>query len=238
MNKIVSLYGPVPVTDANGNTVLKEQDDIPNRWFIGRNINTVWDFRIIGVWKVEEDAIARSYGFRAGDFKLDDVNKDGKYTVEDRVFLGQTTPRFNINLRNEFTIYKNWDFSFQLYGRFGMLSQFNEAANVDRFYDRSQFFKRPYWTPTNQIDNYARMMSSLGSGIGLNVWRKSSFVRLNNVSIAYTLPRRAIEKLKFQGLKLYFNIQNALVVSPWEYFDPENKGFTPSYGTFGINLTL
>ena len=34
------------------------------------------------------------------------------------------------------------------------------------------------------------------------------------------------------------DIQNALVVSPWEYFDPENKGFTPSYGTFGINLTF
>jgi hypothetical protein len=82
------------------------------------------------------------------------------------------------------------------------------------------------------------MMSSLGSGIGLNVWRKSSFVRVNNVSLAYTMPKRVTDKMKFQSLKLYFNIQNALTVSPWEFFDPENKGFTPSYGTFGINMTL
>ncbi len=237
-NKIISLYGKVPVTDASGNTVLTEQDDRANGWFIGRNINTIWDFRILGVWKVEEAATARSFGFAPGDFKLDDVNKDGKFTVDDRVFLGQTAPKFNLNLRNEFTIYKNFDVSFQLYGRFGQMSQFNEAANVDRFYDRSQFYKRPYWTPTNQINDYARMMSSLGSGIGLNVWRKSSFIRVNNVSFAYTTPKRITDKLKFQSLKVYFNIQNALTITPWEYFDPENKGFTPSYGTFGINMTL
>ena len=237
-NEIVSLYGKVPVTDASGNVTNVEQDDRANGWFIGKNINTIWDFRILGVWKVEEAAMARSYGFAPGDFKLDDVNKDGKFTVDDRVFLGQTAPKFNLNLRNEFTLYKNFDVSFQLYGRFGMLSQFNEAANVDRFYDRAQFYKRPYWTPTNQIDDYARMMSSLGSGIGLNVWRKSSFIRVNNVSFAYTTPKRLTDKLKLQSLKVYFNIQNALTVSQWEYFDPENKGFTPSYGTFGINMTL
>jgi hypothetical protein len=237
-NEIVSLYGKVPVTDASGNVTNVEQDDRANGWFIGKNINTIWDFRILGVWKVEEAAMARSYGFAPGDFKLDDVNKDGKFTVDDRVFLGQTAPKFNLNLRNEFTIYKNFDVSFQLYGRFGLLSQFNEAANVDRFYDRAQFYKRPYWTPTNQIDDYARMMSSLGSGIGLNVWRRSSFIRVNNVSFAYTTPKRLTDKLKLQSLKVYFNIQNALTVSPWEFFDPENKGFTPSYGTFGINMTL
>ena len=237
-NEIVSLYGKVPVTDASGNVTNVEQDDRANGWFIGKNINTIWDFRILGVWKVEEAAMARSYGFAPGDFKLDDVNKDGKFTVDDRVFLGQTAPKFNLNLRNEFTLYKNFDVSFQLYGRFGMLSQFNESANVDRFYDRAQFYKRPYWTPTNQIDDYARMMSSLGSGIGLNVWRKSSFIRVNNVSLAYTTPKRLTDKLKLQSLKVYFNIQNALTVSQWEYFDPENKGFTPSYGTFGINMTL
>ena len=187
---------------------------------------------------MDEAATAKSFGFSPGDFKLEDVNKDGKLTVDDKVFLGRTTPNLSFNLRNEFTLYKNWDLSFQLYGRIGQLSQFNEAANTDRFYDRSQFYKRPYWTPENQINDYGRMMSSIGSGIGFNIWRKSSFVILNNIGVAYNMPKKYIEKMKFQSLKFYFNIQNALVVSPWEYLDPENKGFTPSYGTFGINLTF
>jgi len=242
-NKIIKLYGKVPVTDATGKTTLVDQDDQANGWFINRNVNTIWDFKVTGVWKTSEAATAKSFGFNPGDFKLEDVNKDGKFTIDDKVFLGQTVPKVSFNLRNEFTIYKNWDVSFQLYGRFGQLTQLNEATHATlfggvMFYDRSQFYKLPYWTPDNQIDDYARMMSAEGSGIKFNVWRSSSFVRVNNVSIAYTVPKSALSKIKAQGLKLYFNVQNAAVFSPWTYFDPENKFFTPSYGTFGVNLTL
>jgi TonB-linked SusC/RagA family outer membrane protein len=242
-NKIIKLYGKVPVTDAAGKTTMVDQDDQANGWFINRNVNTIWDFKVTGVWKTSEAATAKSFGFNPGDFKLEDVNKDGKFTIDDKIFLGQTVPKVSFNLRNEFTIYKNWDVSFQLYGRFGQLTQFNEATNATLFggvifYDRSQFYKLPYWTPDNQIDDYARMMSAEGSGIKFNVWRSSSFVRVNNVSIAYTVPKSALNKIKAQGLKLYFNVQNAAVFSQWRYFDPENKFFTPSYGTVGLNLTL
>ena len=242
-NKIIKLYGKVPVTDAAGKVTYVDQDDQANGWFINRNVNTIWDFKVVGVWKTAEAATAKSFGFNPGDFKLEDVNKDGKFTIDDKIFLGQTVPKVSFNLRNEFTIYKNWDVSFQLYGRFGQLTQFNEATNATLFggvifYDRSQFYKLPYWTPDNQIDDYARMMSAEGSGIKFNVWRSSSFVRVNNVSIAYTVPKSALNKIKAQGLKLYFNVQNAAVFSQWRYFDPENKFFTPSYGTFGVNLTL
>jgi TonB-linked SusC/RagA family outer membrane protein len=242
-NKIIKLYGKVPVTDAAGKVTYVDQDDQANGWFINRNVNTIWDFKVVGVWKTAEAATAKSFGFNPGDFKLEDVNKDGKFTIDDKQFLGQTVPKVSFNLRNEFTIYKNWDVSFQLYGRLGQLTQFNEATHATlfggvMFYDRSQFYKLPYWTPDNQIDDYARMMSAEGSGIKFNVWRSSSFVRVNNVSIAYTIPKSALNKIKAQGLKLYFNVQNAAVFSPWSYFDPENKFFTPSYGTVGLNLTL
>lgn len=62
-NKIVSLYGKVPVTDATGNVINKEQDDRANGWFIGQNINTVWDFNVLGVWRVDEAATAKSLVF-------------------------------------------------------------------------------------------------------------------------------------------------------------------------------
>jgi hypothetical protein len=182
--------------------------------------------------------MARSFGFTPGDFRLQDLNGDGKYTIDDRMFLGQTTPRVSFNFRNEFTLYKNWDLSFALYGRIGQMSQLNEAKNVDLFYDRSQFYKRPYWTPTNPINDYAKMMSAAGGTVAFNVWRKSSFVRLNNISLAYTVPKEVMSRYKIQGLKMYVNVQNAFVASPWEYFDPENKGLTPMIINFGLNLTL
>lgn len=237
-NKIVKLYGAVPVTDASGNTTMVDQDDRANGWFIGKPINQIWDYKVLGVWQVEERDLAKSYGFTPGDFKLEDTNGDGKYTIDDRQFLGQQNPAFSFNFRNEFRLYKNFDVSFALYGRVGQYTQYNEAKNVDLFYDRSQFYKRPYWTPANPINDYAKMMSAAGGSVAFNVWRKSSFVRLNNISLAYNVPQRILSKAKLQSLKLYVNKQNAAVFTPWEYFDPENKGLTPSTTTFGINLTF
>ncbi len=238
-NEIVKLYGPVPVKDSTGKVIGSvEKDDIANGWFIGRQIADIFDYNVTGVWQTADDVEARKYGFTPGDFRLQDTNGDGKYTIDDRQFVGQTTPKFSFNIRNEFTIYKNWDFSFALYGRVGQLSQYNEAKNVDLFYDRSQFYKRPYWTPTNPINDYAKMMSAAGGTVAFNVWRNSSFVRLNNVSLAYTVPRELLSKYKIGSLKLYVNVQNAFVVSSWDYFDPENKGLTPYIINLGLNLTL
>ncbi|MBM3441581.1 MAG: SusC/RagA family TonB-linked outer membrane protein [Bacteroidetes bacterium] len=239
-NKIVRLYGPVPVIDATGKiTGYVEKNDEANRWFIGRQISDIYDYKVAGVWQIADDAKARSYGFTPGDFRLEDLNNDGKYTaIDDRTFVGQTTPKFSFNVRNEFTLFRHWDVSFSLYGRVGLVSIFNEARNVDLFYDRSQFYRRPYWTPTNPINDYAKMMSAAGGTVAFNVYRNSSFVRLNNISVAYTVPKEVLDKYKFQSIKLYINVQNGIVFSPWNYFDPENKGLTPTIVNFGLNTSL
>jgi hypothetical protein len=41
-NKILALYGD-------------SKDDIGNRWFIGKPLNAVYDYRMTGVWQVGED---------------------------------------------------------------------------------------------------------------------------------------------------------------------------------------
>jgi hypothetical protein len=130
----------------------------------------------------------------------------------------------------------------------GQLTTFNEAKNVDNFYDRSQFYQRPYWTPSNQIDDYAALMSNAGGPVTWNVYRKSTFIRLSNVSLAYTVPSAITRKWKIEGLKFYVNVVNAAVFSNWKYFDPEfhgtdpnnpnNASPTPRTVNLGLNLTL
>ena len=248
-NKILKLYGEVPVKDASGNVTMVDQDDKANGWFIGKPINQIWDYKVLGVWQEAERDLAKKYGFTPGDFKLEDLNNDGKYTIEDRQFLGHQNPLFSFNLRNEFNLYKNFDVSFSLYGRIGQYTAFNEAKNVDLFYDRSQFYKRPYWTPENPINDYAKMMSAAGGSVAYTVWRKSSFVRLNNISLAYTLPKTITNKVKFDSVKFYVNVSNLAVFTPWSYFDPESRANTetndafyqnlmPQTSTLGLNITF
>ncbi len=249
-NKINHLYGTTPDYDATGKQIgTSEKDDIGNGWYIGHNINAVYDYKVIGVWQISEAATAAKFGYKPGDFKLQDTNGDGQYTIADKQFLGNTTPDFSWNLRNEFRLYKDFDFSFTLYAKVGQLSQFNQAKNVDRFYNRSNFYQRPYWTPNNPINDYAALMSNAGGPVSWNVYRKSTFVRLSNISLAYTVPADMIRKWKIDGLKFYVNVVNLAVFSPWKYFDPEYHGNgasnLPSNETpvpltinFGMNLTL
>ncbi len=249
-NTINHLYGATPNYDATGKVIgYSEKDDLTNNWYIGHDINAVYNYKIIGVWQIAEAATAAKYGYKPGDFKLQDTNNDGVYTIADKQFLGSTSPKYSFNIRNDFRIYKNFDFSFTLYAKIGQLSSFSEATNSQLnggnvFYDRSNFYQIPYWTPTNPINNYAGIASNVGGPVSWNVYRESSFVRLSNMSVAYNLPQATARKYKLEAAKFYVNVVNAHVFTNWIYFDPENKNGTsggaptPYTINFGLNLTL
>lgn len=246
-NKIVHLYGPTPDYDATGKLIgQSEKDDIANRWFIGHEIDEIWDLKVLGVWQQNEATEAAKYGVKPGDFKIEDVNKDGKFSDADRQFLGYRSPRFQWTLRNDFG-YKNFDFSFMIYSLWGQKEEFNQAKNNGGFIDRQNSYIVPYWTPENPINDYARLFSSNGSA-GFSVYRKTSFIRLSTLALAYTLPEKFLSRAKIQGLKFYVNVNNVAVYQPdWIYWDaeyrvnpPSNRSIIPPprYYTFGVNLTL
>jgi TonB-linked SusC/RagA family outer membrane protein len=238
-NKIVHLYEPAIVTDANGNTTTVEKDDIGNGWFIGKDINVVWDYNILGVWQTPEATEAAKYGARPGDFKLQDLDGDFRFTNTDKQFLGSRSPKFNWSLRNDFNFLKNFDASFLLVSSIGQLTQYNQALNNPGSvgYFRMNSYALPYWTPDNPINDYARLNSG-SSGTTINVWRKSSFVRLQTVSLGYNFNKSLIKRFGMQSAKIYVNAANAAVFSNWALWDPQNNGPTPRYLSAGVNVTF
>ena len=202
-NKINHLYGATPDYDpATGKQIgSSEKDDLTNQWFIGHSISSIYNYGIQGVWQVADAALAKTYGYKPGDMRLVDLNNDGAYTIADKQFLGETPPKYSWNLRNDFRIYKNFDLSFTLYAKIGQLSSFSEATNSQLnggnvFYDRSNFYKIPYWTPSNPINEYAGIGSNVGGPVSWGVYRASSFVRLSNASLAYNVPSQLAKKWK------------------------------------------
>ncbi len=238
-NKVNSLYGDL---DENGN----ELDDEINRRFIGKSLDVIWDKEILGIWQEDEAAEAERYGVFPGDFKLRDVNNDGVYTNEDNVFQGNTKPNFVWGMTNSFTFLKNLDFSFDMYSQIGQKRLFNIAKNRNGFIDRTNSIKTPYWTPENPRNDYARLFSSDG-GASFNVYRNSSFVRLNNITISYRLPSNVLDSLGFESCRVYGNVRNVFVWSPeWDFYDPQSEAIdgrsglreAPRYFTLGINLSI
>jgi len=240
-NKIIHLYGPVNVYDESGNVIgQSEPDDATNGWFIGHDIDEIWDLKVLGVWQSSEAEEAAKYGVRPGDFKLEDVNSDYHYTDEDRQFLGSHAPRFRMALNNDFTLFRNFDLSFMIYSNWGQMSEFNWAKNdaSANFPDKSNNYKFPYWTADNPINNFAQNNSNNGGAV-YNVYRKTSFIRLRDFAIAYNLPKDIINKVSLNSLRVYLNITNVAFFAPdWKFWDPENQGPTPRYFTLGVNVTL
>lgn len=231
-NEVVHLYGDY-TTDANGNK--KEVDDIPNQWFIGHALDQIWDYKVVGVWQESEKDEAAKYSRAPGDFKLLDVNGDGYYTNDDKVFQGYTTPKYRLTMRNDFE-YKNWELSVKMYSYLGYFSANDHKKNNDVFYDRGTSFNAPYWTPANPSNSWARVESYES---GFTVWENNSFVRLDNVALTYSVPKDLLHKISVVSCRVSLVAQNPLVWTPhWTWMDPESHGYTPSYYSLKLNLTL
>lgn len=256
-NKIKHLYYEYEdVLDDKGSVVgSKEQDDLSNGWFIGQAIGTIWDYKVTGIWQTNEVEDAVKYGQKPGDPKVanlytadDKVNADGSvtpvYNDNDKTFLGKKNPPIHWSLRNDFKLWKNIDFSFSLYSYMGHKSLEGNYLNGDNGGSLMTYgfntFKKDYWTPENPTNEYARLESQGPAGAtGAQKLHNRSFIRLDNISVAYTLPKKWISKAQLENVKIYTTIRNvATWAADWEYADPETGGLATRTYTFGLNLTF
>jgi len=245
------------VLDANGNVVAtKESDDISNGWFIGQPASAIWNYRVTGIWQVNEAAEAARYGQRPGDPKVantytaDDIkNSDGTtkpvYNNNDKEFLGQTTPPIMWSLRNDFT-YKNFNFSFNIYSYWGhkslSTSYLNQDNSVSSVTYNANTYDKKYWTLDKPDDFFGRLDARGPSGVAApNRVFDRSFIRLDNVTIGYKMPQRIISRAGIENLKLYATVRNVAVWKKdknWNYWDIETGDMAPRIYTLGLNLTF
>lgn len=248
-------YQSENILDANGNVIgIKEMDDKSNGWFIGQPISAIWNYRVTGIWQANEAAEAKKYGQSPGDPKIaniytadDKKNADGSttavYNDNDRVFLGQTAPPINWQLRNDFTFFRNLTLSFNIYSYMGHKSLSGNYLNKDNAgslitYNFNTFAKN-YWTPENSTNKYARLDAMSPAGASADKLYDRSFIRFENVSVGYTLPKTWTRKLDVEKVKLYGSLRNVAVwQKDWEYGDPETGGLATRILSLGLNVNF
>ena len=254
-NTIKHLYNHYEsVLDANGNIVgTKEYDDKTNKWFVGHAISEIWDYKVTGIWQANEWEEAAKVDQRPGDPKVENsytaddiINADGSrtpvYNENDKQFLGQTAPPTQWSMRNDFTLFGNFNFSFNIYSYCGHKSLSGDYLNQDNggseITNGANVYAKKYWTLENPTNEYARLDAKGPTGINApqKVYSRS-FVRLDNISLSYTLPTKLTSKWNIERVKVYGTIRNVAVwAKDWEYWDPETGGLAPRTYTLGLNL--
>lgn len=242
-NRINHLYYEY---DENG----KEINDTSNKWYIGKPVGEIWDFEVDGIWQLNEATEAAKVNQKPGDPKVvnhytNDDKEDGTpvYNDKDKVYQGTTAPPIYWNLRNDFTFLKDFTFSFSMYSYMGHKSQAGYYLNGDNsgsmFTQTSNTYKKEYWTPENPTNDYARLNAVGPSGAtGVQKVYNRNFVRLDNITLGYTLPVKFTRKYQIEKIRLTAGVNNVCTFDSWDYGDPETGGYSNRQFQFGINVTL
>ena len=235
-NKVVRILGE----DKNGDGV--EDDLIASSLFIGRPIGTIYDYRTAGIYQLADEKLA---GFQAGTYRIEDVNKDGKITpADDRQILGNTEPAYSFGIQNtvsyrQFTLrafinsiqdgrdsYLSANFPYGYNGTPG------QATNANWF-DFSD-----YWSPRNPNGIHPNVWTPTPAG-GREFFQRN-FVRLQDISLSYSLTDAVAKKIGAANCKLFVSGKNLLTFTKWRGWDPEtNTTLFPVGGPAGgINTAL
>jgi len=225
-NKIKSLTG----IDSNGDG--KEDDLTASSLFIGKSLSAIYDYKIDGIYQVGDNI---PDGFHPGNYRIIDTNGDGKITADDRIVIGKTDPAYRMGLMNKFR-YKNFSLSFFINsvvgGKNGYLGKnTNSVIPNDNAIRYNHLSKEAdlFWSPNNTDGIYSRSYSE--GKITPNRYEKRDFVRLQDITFSYDLPKSFISKIKIEGINLYINCKNLLTITGWHGWDPEpDSNYTDTNG--------
>jgi hypothetical protein len=147
--------------------------------------------------------------------------------AQDRFILGNTNPTWFGGVNNSFS-YKGLDLA--IFFRF---SGGNKIMNVTR----QQLLRQEFlnngteildrWTTPGQVTNVPKLRSLSSDFVNLNnasVTRfveKGDFLRLQNVTLGYTLPKQVVGVAALSRVRIYGQVQNAFTVSKYSGVDPE-----------------
>jgi TonB-linked SusC/RagA family outer membrane protein len=218
-NKIVKLTG----RDVNRDGI--EDDDIASGWFIGFPLGSHFDYVFDGIYQQGDD-FSLIPGAKPGDIRFKDISgpdgvPDGRITPLDRMVINNNQANFNMGITNIFT-YQNLSLSVALNIREGGFSSNSLINPGSNFFDQANFLNTPYWTESNPINTNPRI--NYRNPLGYGFYEDRSFVRLQDVSLSYNLPKKWINKIKTSGLQVYVSGKNLHTWTKWTGWDPEFGG--------------
>ena len=210
-----------------------------------------------------------------GDYIYEDINGDGVINNQDCTFIGNPEPKFTYGIGNTFS-WKGFDLTVFFSGSYG-----NKALNLTRsriqdprlnsniLKDALDYAIVEKIDPNGPDDDFRNLHVTGGSAtmpamqvsdannnftrISDMLIEDASYIRLQNISLGYTFPKKWISKLYLTNLRVYANIQNVYTWTKYDGLDPEVGAMygdalmtgvdygrypSPRIYTFGLNVSF
>lgn len=204
---------------------------------------TVEDFEYEdGTYTLKEgivsDATLLAGNIRPGSLRLKDLNGDGTIDESDKVVIGNALPKHTGGLQLKFQLW-NFDLAAYFYWKYGgdvyNANKIENTTTNKYSYRNMSADVEGCWTYLNgeggiaspeemaQINANATMWSPIMARYVFHSWavEDGSFLRLQQLTLGYTLPSKWTEKIKLSKVRVYASANNLFCWTKYSGFDPE-----------------
>ncbi|WP_255301932.1 TonB-dependent receptor [Butyricimonas sp. Marseille-P3923] len=228
----------------------------------GHDISQQIGYIAEGLFQSQEEIDAapkQSGNVMPGDIRYRDISEDGVIDVYDATHIGfPTTPRIIYGFSGTLA-YKDFEFNFSFQGS-GQRSLFMSASALSPFVGDNALLKdiwEDHWSPDNMkvrplwprlspdgIEAHNKEEYVAGqeaTRYSTYFMREVKFLRCTALELGYNLPKRWLEKIKIQRLKVYARTNNPFIISNFDLWDVElgNSAFNyPIQRTYSVGVNL
>lgn len=212
-------------------------------------------------------------GVWIGDLQFADISDDGIINDDDLDFIGNPEPKFTYGIGNTLS-YKGFDLTIYLNGSYGnkvlnwnrrWLDDPRQNTNIStRAIDFARLslidpegpndFRNVYISSGgSQMPRLSTSDANENSRVSDRFIEDGSYLRIQNISLAYSLPHKWLSTIGIYNVKVYANLQNIYTFTKYKGYDPEIGALnqdalmtgiddarypTPTIYTFGLNITF
>lgn len=280
---IVSPGNPVGLIYGYENNGMYAADDFSwngSKWVMNAAKYSTVETLADGTTKIYKDADGNTFvdnsvitglSWGPGAMKLVDNNGDGKITEADRKQIGNTNPKHygSFSLTGDYlgfdaSVNFNWVYGNNIYNanKIELTSLYYKHRNMLAITENS--YSQIDWNTGERVtdastlttmNTNASIWAAPTGRYAITSWaiEDGSFLRLNNITLGYTIPAKLIKKFHIEKFRIYATAYNLYTWTNYSGYDPEvdTRRATPatpgvdysaypksrSYN-FGVNLTF
>ncbi|WP_027395933.1 SusC/RagA family TonB-linked outer membrane protein [Aquimarina latercula] len=217
----------------------------------GEAIGQFWGYKVKGLFRSQDDLTGAPVQFGIpfsdslgdnylGDVQYEDLNGDSIINEEDRTFIGNPHPDFTFGFNNNFR-YQNFDLSIFLQGSYGndiLNLTRRESTSLARLFTNQLTEAQDFYTSDNIDAEFPRPRrgdDNQNLFISDRYVEDGSYLRIQNVTIGYSLSDDLIRTLGIRKFRVYGTINNLYTFTDYTGYDPEIGSFNGDALQMGID---